>query len=98
YYFYNILGEDDPVVIENFMGFSYETAKRFFEVFLRNYLGTEDEKKLNDVKEKAAFICDVRMINKIHKKSSVSDHERAIIDRDLARIAELAGRLDTLDF
>ena len=98
YYFYNILGEDDPAVIEDFMGFSYDTAKKFFEVFLRKYLGTEDKKKLDSVKEKAAFICDVRMINKIHKKSDISEEERAIIDRDLARIAELAGRLDTLDF
>jgi hypothetical protein len=61
YYFYNILGEDDPAVIEDFMGFSYDTAKKFFEVFLRKYLGTEDKKKLDSVKEKAAFICDVRI-------------------------------------
>ena len=98
YYFYNILGEDDPAVIENFMGFSYETAKQFFEVFLRKYLGTDDEQRLNDVKEKAAFLCYVRMINKIHKKSTISEEERAIIDRNLSRIAELADRLDTLDF
>jgi Ser/Thr protein kinase RdoA (MazF antagonist) len=98
YYFYNILGEDDPAVIENFMGFSYDTAKQFFEVFLRRYLDTEDEQRLNDVKEKAAFLCYVRMINKIHKKSTISEEERAIIDRDLSRIAELADRLDTLDF
>ena len=98
YYFYNILGEDDPAVIEDFMGFSYDTAKQFFEVFLRKYLGTEDKKKINAVKEKAAFICDVRMINKIHKKSDISAEERAIIDRNLARIAELADKLDTLDF
>ena len=98
YYFYNVLGEDDPAVIEDFMGFSYDTAKQFFEVFLRKYLGTEDKKKINAVKEKAAFICDVRMINKIHKKSDISAEERVIIDRNLARIAELADKLDTLDF
>ena len=30
YYFYIILGEDDPSVVEKFMGFSYDTAKQFF--------------------------------------------------------------------
>ena len=98
YYFYNILGEDDPAVVADFMGFSYETAKQFFEVFLRKYLGTDDEKRLNDVKQKAAFLCYVRMVNKIHKKTEISAEERAIIDRNLARIAELADKLDTLDF
>jgi hypothetical protein len=38
------------------------------------------------------------MINKIHKKSSISDEEKIIIDRNLARIAKLADKLDTLDF
>ena len=96
YYFYVILGEDDPSVIENFMGFSYETSKRFFDVFLRKYLDTEDEEKLSKVREKAAFICYIRMINKIHKSNQISDEERAIIDRNMARIAELADKLDTL--
>ena len=98
YYFYEILGEDDPAVIENFMGFSYDTSKQFFDFFLRKYLDTEDEARLNEVKEKAAFICYVRMINKIHKKSEISDEERKIIERNMARIAELADKLDTLEF
>ena len=48
-----MLGEDDPTVVENFMGFSYETANEFFDLFLRFYLNTEDENKLREVKEKA---------------------------------------------
>lgn len=96
YYFYVVLGEDDPSVVEDFMGFSYETSKRFFDVFLRKYLDTEDETRLREVREKAAFICYVRMINKIHKNSSISDAQRAIIERDMARLAELGDRLDTL--
>ena len=98
YYFYVVLGEDDPSVIENFMGFSYKTSKRFFNAFLRRYLDTDDKDRLNDVREKAEFICCVRMINKIHKKTSLSEEDRAIIERDLARATELADRLDTLAF
>ena len=98
YYFYVILGEDDPAVVEDFMGFSYETAKLFFEFFLRRYLDTEDEKILNDVREKAAFLCYIRMINKIHKKLVLSEEDRAIIDRNMMRVAELADKLDNLAF
>ena len=98
YYFYVILGEDDPSVVENFMGFSYETSKQFFDIFLRKYLDTEDEGRLNEVKEKAEFICHVRMINKIHKKMQISDEDQAIIDRNVARIAEQLDNLETLAF
>ena len=38
YYFYVLLGEDDPGVVERFMGFSYDTAKAFFRLFLKHYL------------------------------------------------------------
>ena len=96
YYFYDILGEDDPAVIEDFMGFSYETSKQFLDAFLRTYLDTDDKDRLEEVREKAEFICRVRMINKIHKKVNISEAEQAIIGKNLARIAELAGKLDTL--
>ncbi len=96
YYFYVVLGEDDPSVVEDFMGFSYETSGKFFDSFLRHYMGTEDEEKLSAVKEKASFICSVRMVNKVHKKSELNDEDRKIIDRNMAKIRELAGRLDTL--
>ena len=77
YYFYVILGENDPAVVENFMGFSYQTSVNFFDLFLKNYMRTEDKKVLNNIREKASIICYIRMINKIHKKRilSDSDHE-----------------------
>ena len=56
YYFYVILGEDDPTVVEKFMGFSYSTAKRFFKSFLKHYLKTKDEERLLEVTEKASLI------------------------------------------
>ena len=52
YYFYVILGEDDPSVVERFMGFSYDTACHFMRLFLKCYPGTEDEGRLNEVSER----------------------------------------------
>ena len=98
YYFYVVLGEEDPSVVENFMGFSYKTARRFFDAFLRCYLDTEDENILSDVKQKAEFICCIRMINKIHKKVSISEEDRELIDRYMAKVRELSESLTTLAF
>lgn len=98
YYFYVVLGEDDPAVIEKFMGFSYETARRFFRAFLTRYLGTEDETKLRDVTEKAAVIAYSRLIRKLRKHGAISEADKKIIDRCMRRIAGLTERLDTLAF
>jgi aminoglycoside phosphotransferase (APT) family kinase protein len=71
YYFYVVLGEDDPSVIENFMGFSYETSKKFFDFFLRDYLGTDDENRLNEVIEKATLLCCTRLIRKLRRSGEI---------------------------
>lgn len=98
YYFYVILGEDDPSVVEKFMGFSYETAKRFYHSFLKCYLDTEDEAILNSVNEKALLICYVRLICKCRKKGAPSEEDKKIIDRCVGKIRELTEKLDTLTF
>ena len=98
YYFYVVLGEDDPSVIENYMGLSYQTARQFFDCFLKRYLDTEDEDKIREVTEKAAILCYVRMIHRIHKKQELTETDREIIARNIKRIAELSEKLDSLDF
>lgn len=98
YYFYVVLGENDPSVIENFMGFSYETSKKFFDCFLKTYLETDDEEVLRSVKEKASLLCYVRMVNKIHKKHERSEEEKQMINNYMEKIRELTGKLNTLDF
>ena len=98
YYFYVILGEEDPSVVENFMGFSYQTALRFFDSFLKNYLGTDDEHRLHEVKEKASLLCYVRMVRKLRTKESVSVKNREKIEQYISKAAELADKLETLVF
>ena len=97
-YFYLILGEDDPAVVEDFMGFSYQTARQFFNFFLKHYFETEDESRLRDVTEKASLLCYARMVHKLRKKEKLSKKERITVDRCLERVAVLAESLDSLAF
>ena len=97
-YFYVTLGEDEPSVIENFMGFSYQTAKQFFDFFLRHYLGTDDEAKLREVREKAELLCYVRLINKVYKKGVPEKSERKKIAKHIEKIAALSEKYDSLAF
>ncbi|MBO4373794.1 MAG: HD domain-containing protein [Lachnospiraceae bacterium] len=98
YYFYVILGEDDPSVVEEFKGFSYDTAKEFFGLFLRAYLGTEDENRLSEVSEKASIIGYSRLIRKLRKKGEITGADRDTADMCLAKLKELTDRIDTLEF
>ena len=98
YYYYVILGEDDPTVVEDFMGFSYDTARRFMRLFLIHYLGTEDESRLKEAEQKVSLIGYSRLIRKIRKQRTLSDHDRAEIRRCVEKIAELTDKLDSLVF
>ncbi|WP_081773733.1 HD domain-containing protein [Treponema sp. C6A8] len=98
YYFYVVLGEDDVPNVEKFMGFSYENMKKFFNLFLKKYLKTDDEKVINDVIDKAALLSYVRLINKCHKKGNPNSKEQKIIERCIGNITALTKKLDRLDF
>ncbi len=80
------------------MGFPYDTARAFFRLFLKHYLGTEDEARLNEVSEKASLIGLSRMIRKIRKQRKPSDADNLLVRRCVERIAELTERLDCLNF
>ena len=98
YYFYVVLGEDDPSVVEKFMGFSYDAARQFFHSFLRRYLRTEDENSIRDVTEKASVIAYTRFIRKLRKKEALSEKDRKQIARCVKIIAELIEKQDSLAF
>ena len=98
YYFYVILGEDDPSVVERFMGFSYDTARHFMRLFLKYYLGTEDESRLNEVSEKASLIGYSRLIRKIRKQRKPSDADHMLVRRCMERIGDLTESLTSLAF
>ena len=98
YYFYVVLGENDPKVVEKYMGFSYDTALRFFDAFLKRYLDTTDETRLREVTEKASLLCYMRMIRKIHKKTKLSEEDRKLVSLYLEKIRGLTEKLDTLAF
>ena len=98
YYFYVVLGEEDPSVVEDFMGFSYQTAGEFYGCFLKHYLKTEDASKLSEVTEKASLLCYIRLIHKIHKQGELSAKDREMLGHYTAKIEALVEKLDTLNY
>ena len=66
-------------------------------LFLQDYLGTDDENRINEVAEKASLIGYSRLIRKLRKKMTLSDGDRALISHCVEKIAELTDKLDSLE-
>ena len=89
----------DPAIVEAFLGIDYETACALWEKSLRLYLGTEEEKRLREVENKAKIIGYMRMMRReIRRNGLNTESGRAIIDNCRNVLKELLPKVDTLTF
>lgn len=88
--------ELDHQVVLNFLGFSFETASRFWKLSLARYLDTEDDEIIKSVEEKARIIGYTRMLHReIHRDTPDSPRYIAHYKEQLAN---LLAHIDTLEF
>lgn len=91
--------ELDHDAIENFQGFSYDIAQEFLIKVMAEYLGTEDEAKINEVLDKARILGYTRLIRRsIRRKGLESEKGRAEIDCWKNMLIELVDKTDKLTF
>ncbi|MBQ7736411.1 MAG: anti-sigma factor antagonist [Oscillospiraceae bacterium] len=91
--------ETDHEIIRKFQGFDFETAGLFWNKFLRAYLGTDDEKKLRDVENKARIVGYTRLIRRsIRRRGLETEAGRAEIEHWKSELLELLENVDTLLF
>ena len=89
----------DHEVVKDFIGLSYEDARRFWEESLRLYLGTDDEDRLKEVQEKAMLIGYTRIMRRRIRRNGFDTEEgRLEIENAKNHILELVDKLDTLTF
>ena len=96
-YTYVVLGEDDPSVVEDYMGFSHEVARSFFRLFLTHYLRTDDQENVDRVAQGASIIAYSRLIRKIREGGESSARDRERIERCVGRIREACDRIEGWD-
>lgn len=91
--------ELDHDAIEAFQGFSYDTAQEFLNKVMAEYLGTEDEVKINEVLDKARILGYTRLIRRSIRRGGLEDEKcRAEIDCWKNMLMELVEKTDTLTF
>lgn len=91
--------ESDPESIKDFQGFDFDTSVKFWKKSLAAYLGTDDEKYINEVEDKIKLTAYVRLMDWAIRHRDESDER---VKSDIARwtdiIIDLAKKVDTLDF
>ncbi len=96
---YNALvgfSEVNPDTSMRFFGFDREVGRRFWELSLKRYLNTTDEKILSAVQEKAQIVGCTRLLRRTLRRNE--PNREALIAHCLKRYAELLPRVDSLEF
>ena len=84
-------------MIMRFMGYDRETSKRFWDMILKMYLGTDDEAVCQSVAEKAMIIGYTRMLRRALRRPNEADSP-ARIARCKEMLAILLEKTDSLCF
>ena len=91
--------EYDHEIIKKFQGFDYETAAAFWQRFLTEYLGTDNEEKVRSVEDKARIVGYTRLIRRSIRRGGMDTEQgRAEIELWKSELLELLDRTDSLLF
>lgn len=96
---YKGFGEIDHSIAEKFLGYSFETGLEVWNKSLALYLDTDDENLIKNVEEKSMVVGYTRLMRRtIRRKGFDSESGKAIIEMCSRHLADLLGRIDTLEF
>lgn len=91
--------EIDNSISQSFMGIPHETAIKVWEKSLALYLDTDDQKRINEVADKAMIVGYTRIIRRAIRRHALDTEEgRAQIEFYKGRLLEILYRTDTLLF
>ena len=89
--------ELDHQVTMNFFGYTHESAEKFWDMSLKMYLGTEDDKVCRNVAQKAMIIGYTRMLRRAIRRPDEAESP-AKIARCKEMLAVLLNKVDDLAF
>ena len=90
--------EFDHDAVLSFQGFDYDTSVRFWKACLSAYLGTKDEKKISETEDKIHCLSYAYMIDRDRRYNGVSANEDSHAGVFKAKLIDVLGRIDSLDF
>ena len=90
--------ESAPETALEFHGYPAAVAREFWERSLRAYLGTENERFVRAVEDKARCLAYAQLLDRARRHWTGSAEERAALALWRDRLTEALSRVDSLDF
>ena len=89
--------ELDHGAILKFMGYDRNTSEKFWNMVLKKYLNTDDERICKDVEDKARVIGYTRLLRRYVRRTNEAGADE-LADYYRKRLIEIIDRVDTLEF
>ncbi|MDO4491238.1 MAG: phosphotransferase [Lachnospiraceae bacterium] len=91
--FYVALGEQSPDIVRDFMGFSYDTALKFYQDFLSCYLRNMEENRAHSFRQMAALLSYIRCFSRCLRQNTAAPARDNAADSFLEKIRALSAML-----
>lgn len=92
-------GEENPSVVESFIGLPYETAKLIWKKFLPLYLDTDDAEKIRETENKVRLLSYTRLMrHTVRRGGADTEAGQKTIRMCAENIGRLLENIDTLEF
>lgn len=85
-------GDVDKNIVESFIGFDYETSKRFWRLSLARYINSDDDAVIDDVEKKAKLVGYTRLVRRCIRRG----YNDVFVDYYKERLVEILKETDTL--
>ena len=96
YMYYAIHEREDPDAADPYLGLPYGVCGRFFRLFLKHYLQTEDDARIREVTDQAALLGLVRRLSHTWKAGELTQEQQCEADALVGEIRKLLERVDSL--
>lgn len=92
-------GEEEPSVVESFIGLPYPVSSMFWEKFFPEYLETDDESRIKDTESKVKLLSYIRLMrHTVRRGGNDTEKGRKTIAMCADKISQLAETINTLEF
>lgn len=96
YLYYVANGWKDPDGKDPYLDISFRECRRFFDLFMKHYLQTEEESRIRQASDQAALLGNIRLINRYFKPNEVTEESRSEVEELLHEIRRLLEGIERL--
>ncbi len=91
--------EIDRTAAKKFLGLEVGVTEKMWRVFLKTYLGTDDEARFREVEDKVKIVNYTRHLRHVIRRGQAeTEYGKQVVELCRTKLAELLSRVDSLDF